>query len=185
MQYLVTLFFMAISFIGANVALAQTDAQLADLAKPVLDAVMGGNYLYGAALALVLLVALVRRFGGAVWPLLASKKAAPFLVMVGAFGAAMATSLGAGEGVTVAMAWAAVKVAVLAAGGYSLLKPVLQALQKRSPMWADPLFAVAGWIFETRSKAAEAKIAKAIDAGVKAVADKQAQGVDIDFQDVE
>lgn len=185
MHYLVAAVFMILSFVGTNVALAQTNSELADLAKPVFDAVMGGQYAYAAALALVLLVALTRRFGGEVWPLVASKKAAPFLVMVGSFGAAMANALGAGEGLSADMAWGAVKIAVYAAGGYSLLKPIIQGLQKRAPAWADPIFAVVGWVFEARSKAAEAKVAKAIDAGVKAVEEKPSKGIDVDFTDVE
>ena len=108
MSYLIALFFMVLSFAGTSVALAQTDAELAELAKPVLDAVLGGNYMFGAALALVLGVAMLRRFGGARWPILASKKAAPLLVLAGSFVAALATTLSAGAAVSTAMLWGAV-----------------------------------------------------------------------------
>lgn len=183
MAYLVSLFFMVLSFVGTSIALAQSDG-LADLAKPVLDAVLSGQYVFAAASALVLGVALLRRYGGSRYPILASKKAAPFLVLLGAFGAALATSLSAEAAITVAMSWAALKVAVVAAGGYSLLKPILQGMQKRAPAWADPLFAVAGWVFDARTKAAEAKIAKAIDAGVAAVEENPSEGIPGDFTDV-
>ena len=85
MPLLVALCFTMLSFFGVSIAMAQQES-LSELAKPVLDAVMGGQYAFGAALALVFAVALVRRYGGAQWPLLASKKAAPYLVLVGSFG---------------------------------------------------------------------------------------------------
>lgn len=169
--------FMSLSFVATALAMAQGE-DLAELAKPVLESVLAGNYMYAAALSLVLAVALVRRYGGAKWPLLASKKAAPFLVLVGSFGAAMATSLSAGAGVTLAMTWGAVKVAVAAAGGYGLLKPILQGLQKRAPGWMAPAFSVLTWVFSTRIKAAEA-------AGRAAVEANPSLGIDLEFEDVE
>jgi len=180
MQYLSAFVFTLLSFFGASVAMAQTNTELIDLAKPVLDAAMSGNYMYAVALMLVLSVALVRRFGGARWPILASKKVAPFLVMVGSFGAALATSLGAGASISGAMLWGAVKIATVAAGGYSLLKPLLDALQKRAPKWAQPLFGMVGWIFSSRDRAERAKAA-----GQKAVKENPAQGLPKNFTDVE
>lgn len=165
MKYLVALFFMFMSFVGTSVALAQTNGELIDLAKPVLDAVLGGNYMYAAALALVLGVALLRRFGGAKYPILASKKAAPFMVLAGSFGAALATSLSAGAGVSLVMAWGAIKVAVAAAGGYALLKPILA----RVPYL--------GALFSTRVRAKAA--------GRAAVKADPSDGPPVDFQDVD
>lgn len=169
--------FLILSFVGASLAMAQSDDIVA-LAKPVLDAVLSGNYVYAAALFLVLGVALVRRYGGSRWPILSSKLAAPFLVLAGAFGAAMATSLGAGAGITLAMTWGALKVAIYAAGGYSLLKPILERLQKHAPMWMDPLFSIVGMVFSSRVKAAEA-------AGRAAVKASPSNGIPVEFTDVE
>ena len=176
--------FMVLSFFGVSAAMAQQEG-LAELAKPVLDAVLSGSYAYAAALALVLGVALLRRYGGAKWPLLASKKAAPYLVLVGSFGAALATSLSAGAGITLAMTWGALKVAAGAGYGYAVLKPIFMGLQKRAPGWMSPVFDVVGWVFETRTKAAEARIAKAIDAGVVAVESNPSAGLPTTFKDVE
>jgi hypothetical protein len=160
------LLFMVLSFVGTSVALAQSNEELFDLAKPVLDALLAGHYMHAAALGLVLGVALVRRFGSKRWPILASRKAAPFLVLIGSFGAAMATSLAAGAAISLSMVWIALKVAVAAAGGYSLLKPLLSKV---------PFI---GRLFDGESRLASAKAAG--DAAVKA---EPAEGADVAFRD--
>ena len=176
MNYLTILIFMLLSFVGTSVAFAQSEG-LAELAKPVLDAVLSGQYVYAAALALVLGVALLRRYGGSRWPLLASRKAAPFLVLVGSLAAALATGISAGSTLTATTLWAAVKVAVSAAGGYSLLKAVLKPLEDRAPAWLSPVFVVAGLIFRSKEGATKA--------GQKAVDDDPSKGTDVEWADVE
>lgn len=175
---LTTFVLMFLTFAGTSVALAQTDAELIELAKPVLEAIMGGSYMYAAALGLVLFVALVRRFGGSRFPWLASKSAAPFIVLAGSFAAAMATSLSAGAAISGAMAWMAVKVAVAAAGGYSLFKPLLSKLQGMAPGWMSPLFALSDWVFRSRSNAERARAA-----GDAAVAENPGKGSEIKFDE--
>lgn len=177
MQYLTAALFMLLSFFATGVAMAESEG-LADLAAPVLSAVTSGNYAYAAALALVLGVALVRRFGGAKYPFLASKKFAPVLVLIGSFGSALAITLGAGQAISLAMLWTSVKVAIGAAGGYSLAKPLLNFVQDKLPAWAWPAFAIFDGIFKSKDKAAEA-------AGLKAVQDNPSQGIGIKFKDVE
>lgn len=179
MKYLTLTVYMILSLFTTSVALAQSD-DLVALAGPVLDAVLGGSYAYGAALALVLGVALLRRYGGAKWPLLASKKAAPYLVLVGAFGAALATSLSAGAAVSTALLWGAFKVAAGAGYGYALLKPLVSALQAKSPAWLQPVFGLLDWVFSAKGRAAKAKAA-----GDKAVSDSPAKGPDVTFKDIE
>lgn len=176
MKYLTATLFMLLSFFATSVAMAQSES-LSELAGPVLSAVTDGNYAYAAALALVLLVALVRRFGGAKYPFLASKKFAPVLVLVGSFGAAMAVTLGAGQALSLGMAWVAVKVAIGAAGGYSLAKPLLDFVQSKLPSWAWPLFSVFDAVFKSKTKAAEA-------AGKQAVLDNPSEGPDVAFRDI-
>lgn len=176
--YLSAAFFMILSFVGASVALAQTDADLAALAKPVLAAVLGGDYMYGAALGLVLGVALLRRFGGAKYPWLASKDLAPYLVLLGSFGAALATSLSAGAAITGGMAWGAIRIAIAASGSYAMLKPALKWLEKKAPAWMSPLFALTGWVFDSKSRAKKAR-----EAGEAAVKASPAEGAKVDFHD--
>ncbi len=184
MPVLVALAFTIISFFGVSVAMAQQES-IADLAKPVLDAVMSGQYAFAAALALVFAVALVRRYGGSRWPLLASKKAAPYMVLVGSFGAALATALSAGASLSWLMAWSALTVAAGAGYGYALIKPIFAALQKRAPAWMSPVFTALGWVFDARDKAAQARVAKAEAAGEAAVAAAPSKGPDIKFKDVD
>lgn len=176
MKFLTAALFMMLSFFATSVAFAQGD-NLIDLAGPVLSAVTSGNYAYAAALALVLLVALVRRYGGAKYPFLASKKFAPVLVLLASFGSAMAITLGAGQALSLAMAWTSVKVAIGAAGGYSLLKPLFNFARDKAPAWMDPLFDLLNSVFASKDKAAEA-------AGRKAMKENPSTGTDVKFTDV-
>ena len=96
-HYLTALIFMTLSFLGTSVAVAQGE-ELSELARPVLNAIMGGQYALAAALGLVLAVALLRRYGVSKYPWLSSSAAGSILVLLGGFGAALATSLAAGAG---------------------------------------------------------------------------------------
>jgi hypothetical protein len=177
-QYLVAFFFMLLSFAGTSLALAQSNEELADLARPILDAVLGGDYAAAAAAGLVLVVALVRRFGGRWWPVVASKSVAPLLVALGSFFAAIANSLGAGEAFSASVAFASFKIAIYAGGGYSMLKPLVQLLARVAPAWARPLLASVSWIFDSKSRAQRVR-----EAGEAAVKDKPASGAGIGFTD--
>lgn len=180
MRYYLTAFlFMLLSFVGTSVAFAQSDA-IIELAEPVLQAIMGGQYAAAAALALVLAVALLRRYGVKRWPALGSAAAGSILVLVGGFGAALATSLLAGSALSGTLAYSALKVSLLAAGGFSLLKPLIAALQRKAPSWLSPAFRLVSWVFDKPSK-----IAAAEAAGLAAVEANPGKGANLEFRDFE
>jgi len=172
-----------LSFFVATLAVAQGD-ELAELAKPLYQAIAEGQYAAAAALGLVLLVALVRRYGGARYPILSHKLVAPLLVLLASFGAAVASATLAGASLSVGMAYAALKVAVLASGGYALTKPYLAKLGEWVPSWAKPFVAILSAIVSAKSGAKAAAIKKAEKAGDKAIEDSPAKGIDIDFTDI-
>lgn len=169
----------AISFVGASVAFAQDPDALAQAWKPVLDAVMSGNYAAAAALGLVLAVAATRRFGGSRFPWLASPTVAPFLVMIGSFGASLGNTLLADADLSGDMVIAALKVALYASGGYALLKPIISKLREIAPAWMSPLFAIVDTIFDAKANA----VKKAKLAGAIAVEKNPGKGAGIDFKD--
>lgn len=167
----------AVCFLGAfaGVAFAEPEA-LIDLAKPVLSAILSGQYAYAAALALVLAVAAARRYGGARFPFLRSDAGGASLALVGGIGGALVNSLAAGGGVSLALLWSALLVAVGAAGGYSLIKrlivtPILEPLAARAPAPIRAVLGVILWAF--RSNAA----ADATAAGNAAVVASPSSGV--------
>lgn len=176
---LITLVVCFFSFVGTSVAFAAASPEggnILDLAKPVLDAVMGGQYAYAASLALVLLVAAARRWGVKRWQFLRTDAGGSLLVLVGAFGGALATSLAAGVGMSWGLLWAAVGVAVSASGGYTLVKrlvidPLLRPLASKVPKWLKPLFSLLLWMFDNQS------VAKAEAAGEAAVKKNPSNGL--------
>lgn len=178
-SFLVAMVVCLFSFTGTSLAFAQAspdNGNILDLAKPVLDAVMGGRFAYAASLALVLLVALGRRYGVSRWKFLATDAGGSLLVLLGAFGGALATALAAGAGMSWGLLWAAVGVAVSASGGYTLVKrlvvdPLLRPLASKAPKWAQPLFKLLLWIFDNQS------VAKAEAAGEAAVEAKPSAGL--------
>lgn len=157
------------------------DASIVDLAKPVLDAIMHGHGWLGAASALVLVVALLRRWGTARWPALGGKAGGAALNLLTAFGGAAATALLAGQAPSVGLALAALKVSGAAAAGFELVKelaaPALRWGEARAPGWLRPVLKPALdlllWAFEKRGDAA---VAAAKAAGDAAVAAKPAAG---------
>lgn len=171
------------SFMGvalASDAVVPTDGSLLDLAKPVYEAVMGGQWWLAAMFGLILLTTAVKKYApGRIKELVNGEYGQEATVIILAFAGAAATALlaaGPGAVMTGALAWAALKVAVGAAGGYSLLKslvaPLIVKLQAKSPAWLQPVFGLMLWVFSkpTAVQAAE-------DAGAAAVKADPAQGV--------
>ena len=177
--YITAFIFMTLSFLGTSVAFAQSE-ELADLAMPLLNAVMSGQYAVAAALALVFAVAVLKRYGVSRWPVLDSPAAGSILVLVGGFGAALATALSAGAAISLSLAYTALKVAVTAAGGYSLAKPLLRLLQDKAPAWAAIPLKLVTWIFEKRGRVEAAEAA-----GEAAVKANPGAGSEIAFRDFE
>lgn len=172
------LFILALS----GVAFAASDASdLGGLLNDALDAFKSGDFAIGVIASVVMAVGLLRRFGGSRLGFLSHKLVAPLLVFLSAYGFAMLLALQAGEAFTAALAWGTFKTSLMAAGGYSLLKPYLDKLQAIAPAWMDPLFALVGVVFQSRQQALRAK-AKA--AGEDAVAAHPSEGFDVDVKEI-
>ncbi len=152
-------------------AATPANGSLLDLAKPIFDSVMAGHWLLGAALGLVLLVAVIRRYAAPHVPFLATDVGGALLTLFAGFGAAGATALTAGATVTWGLAWTALGVAVSAAGGYTLLNKLLVPLEAKAPAWMQPLFALVTWIFDHPDP-----VATATAAGDAAVVAKPTEG---------
>lgn len=169
--------------VAATTAIAaadvSADGSLLDLAKPVLDAVKNGNGWLAAALAVVLLVTAARKFKGSRLPWLDSKAGAAAANVLTGFAGMLATAFGAGTLPSWALVAVSLKVSIVAAGGFTLIKelagPALRWVEGKSPAWLRPLvkpvFDLILWPFEKRDPVADAKAAG--DAAVKA---KPAQG---------
>lgn len=187
MRKITTVFvFAAIMFFSfAGVAMAAgavvpEDGSLLDLARPIYDAIVGGQWWLGAMFGLIFLTTAVKRylpvkFGG---NFVNGEYGQPLTVLILAFAGAASTALmaiGPGAVLSLSLAWAALKVAVGAAGGYTLLKqllaPLLTKLSLKAPAWAQPIFGVLLWVFSKPSP-----IAVAETAGEAAVAAKPADG---------
>lgn len=173
-----------LSFAGVSVAFAAgenvseaTEMPLLEMAKPILDAVRGGQGVLAAALALVFCVSLARRYGGKRFPFLMSDAGGSALTLLGGFGGALATALMAGTVPSFGLAMTALGVAFAAAGGYTMIKrlavPAMRAMQAKLPTWAQPILGLVLWIFDKPSA-----VAKAESAGAAAVAAKPGPGIE-------
>jgi hypothetical protein len=147
---------LASVFLGTSVAASAAepaDGSLLDLFSPVKDAFAEGRYAYAGSLALVLGVAVARRYGGARFPWLHTKQGSAALVMLGSFAATMSARLAtAGATFAPSMLWDAFCVGAGAAGGYAALKalvvdPYLAPLAERYPRAGAPLKMIL-WVFE-------------------------------------
>lgn len=159
-------------------AVAPDDGSLLDLARPVLDAIVAGHGWLAAALAVVMIVAAVRRYlpdayGGKFARSDVGGIVAAFAV---AFAGAVATSLTAGAAMSAGIALAAVKVALGAAGGYSILHKLAGALvatkwwAEHAPAWLKSVVAL------VLSLIGSSAISKAERAGQDAVEASPAKG---------
>lgn len=165
-------------------SVAGTESSLLDLLKPVYDAFRGGNYVAGAALAVVFSVAALRRY--------APGRIAKF--MRSDFGATLSTFLVAGAGSIAAASpdgsWSlgmfktAGGIAVAAAGGYTVIKKLLvdrlvasKWYQDKAPSWLKMGLRVVLWVFDKPAATADT-IAAAEQAGKDAVVAAPSNGAD-------
>lgn len=110
--------------------------------------------------ALVLVVALLRRYGTKipkVGPYLGTPAGGAVMNLALAFGGTMVAMLsGPGAVFSMAMVWTASKLAIGAAGGYTLVKelvvPWLVKIRDVLPGWAKPLLDVVLWVFNSAGK---------------------------------
>ncbi len=171
------------SFVG--VALAQNavvpaDGSILDLLRPIYDAIVGGQWWIAAMFTLVLATTAAKRYlPGKLGLWVNGEYGQPLTVLVLSFaGAGLTALLAAGPGavMSLSLAWLALKVAVGAAGGYTMLKqlvaPLLAKLAAIAPAWTQPIFAMLLWAFSKPSA-----IESAEAAGDAAVVANPAPGV--------
>jgi len=120
-----------------------------DVAKAVYDAFANGHKAYAAALSLVIVVALVRKYLGGRWRFLHTDIGSTLLVLAGSFGTALAASLAGGGPATAHAAWSALVVAFGAAGGYTAVKKVI--IEPLAPYLPESIRGVVLWLFEHAS----------------------------------
>lgn len=170
---------MLLGFAGtAYAAGAIEDGSVTDMAKVLYEAIKGGQYAYAACMALIVGVALVKRYGAKRYPWLNGDVGGSLLVLVGSFAGALGTALAGGGAVTWGLMWAAGGVAVSAAGGYALIKklfvePVLRPLVDKAPAWLKPILMMVMWVFDK----APDPVGDAVAAGDAAVKAAPGEGI--------
>ena len=168
--------FTATAFASSAVVEVPPDGSWLDLARPVYEAFVHGQKLYAGMLALVLAVALFKRYAPDKWGAHTDIGGA-LTTLIGSFAGAMATTLASGNAVSWVMVKTATMIAVGAAGGYSLIKklviePFLRPYAAKAPAWLKPILSMILWIFDRPSPVAVAEAA-----GNEAVAAKPPTGV--------
>jgi len=99
--------------------------QLEEFARLLLDAVTSRNYALLAALVVVVLVYLLRRFGGRFIPFFNTERGGAMLVLCVSLAGAVANALAAGAPFSVALLLTALQVGLMAAGGFTIIKRIL------------------------------------------------------------
>jgi hypothetical protein len=169
-------------FFGGAAFAADTispDTSSLDIAKAIYDAFAGGHYAYMAAMAVILLVAFVKRYLGDKITWLHSNAAGTLMALIGATATALVAAASASGGVvSFALLKSALLVGVGAAGGYAVLKallvdPILVPLLSKYS-WGAPILAVINFVFDHGAGAAAVAESKA--AGDAAVAAAPAKG---------
>ena len=168
-------------------AASPQDGNLVDSAKLIWEAATGHHWWLAASLALVAGVAAFKHYApGKAGEWARGDKGGPILVLIGAFGGALATGLAASgtDALSLSMAWAALQVAAGAAGGYALIKnlvvdPLLKSkwYQDKAPAWLRAILDIGVWAF---TKPAADVVKEAEKAGDQAVAAKPAEGASAD-----
>lgn len=189
MRYINAFLASVLAFVGvtlASIGVAHAasdvpDPSLLDLAKPVIAALTSGSPALACALALVLGVSLIRKFGATKWPFLTTDVGGTVLTFLASLGAACAAAFAGGALPSLSLLWTAVVVAAGASGGYTAIKrlaaPALRYVESKLPAWLQtivtPLLNVVLWAFEGNAAA----VATADAAGAAAVAAKPAPGI--------
>lgn len=174
------------SFIGvaaASSAVILPDESILDLAKPVYTAIMDGQYWVAAMFAVILLVAALNKYAGKIPKVgpkidtfLDGEYGKPVTVLLVSFATASLAALATpGAAMSIGLAWAALKIAAGAAGGYELIKrllvPLVRKIGAKAPSWMAPLFDLLLFAFSKKSA-----VVKAEEAGNAAVIANPAPG---------
>lgn len=144
-------------------AVAPDEGSLLDLARPIFDQVMAGHYIAAAALSLVFLVALAKRYApGKYGDFIRGDVGGSLMTLLGSFGGALSLATIGGAPWTWGMLTTALTVAFAAAGGYALIKklivePLVKSTwyQTKAPAWLKAALSIVLWMFD--KKAAETK----------------------------
>lgn len=166
-------------------AVSPDDGTLLDLARPIFDAIMNGQAWLAAALAVVFATAATRKYlpdayGGR---FIRGDVGGVLTAFSISFGGALATALAAGSSMSGQLALTGLKVALAAAGGYSVLHKLASAMiatkwyQSKAPAWLKTIVAFALGMLGSSAAARAKAIDKSKAAGSAAVAAKPAQGV--------
>lgn len=116
-----------------------------DLWGTIYAALNGGHYALAASAALIVAVALLRKYAGGRWPWMHTDAGSASLVLAGSLGTALFGSLAGGGPMTWHLLYASLLVAFTAAGGYTALKKIaLPPLMRILPAWAGKW---ASWLF--------------------------------------
>ena len=166
--------------IASAASAATADGDLSAAAKPVLDALLSGNYVAATAFVLVLVCAAINQYGGKVWAPLSTDYGRAATVLGAAFAGSIGHAALTGP-LTLAIVWSALHVAAVAAGGYSLLKPLVTYAERRLP-WLKPITSLVGALYRKSDPVAGA--AAAGDAAVAANPSAGATGV-VSVRDVD
>lgn len=101
------------------------DFDFLSLAKQIFDAIMSGQWALVAALALILVVFVLRKFVAPKVPFLASDAGGAILVLATSIFGAFGNALAAGQPLSFALAVKALQIGFAAAGGWAVLKKAL------------------------------------------------------------
>jgi hypothetical protein len=168
-------------------AASPPDGNLLDSLKEIWLAATGHHWWLAASAALVAGVAAFKKYApGKARDWSHTDMGATLLLLLGSFGGALFTGLAATgtDAISADLVWAALKVAVGAAGGYAMIKnllvdPLLKSkwYQEHAPAWLRAILDIGTWAF---TKPAADTIKEAEKAGDQAVADKPAEGASAD-----
>lgn len=172
-----------IAFMGAalaGTAIPADDAGILDFLTPVYEAIKGGAYWPAAMFGLIFVVTAVKRYTPSKFkPYVNGPYGQPLTVLLVSFASAAITGMASAgtSALTLGLAWAAIKVAAAAVGGYELLKqllaPLIIKLGSKAPSWMKPAFDLLLWVFSKPSA-----VEKAEKAGDDAVAANPPTGAD-------
>jgi hypothetical protein len=157
LAWLTLLTFFAVGYLFAAVAhaaaLVGTDGSIGDLLRPVYDAIIAGDYAFAIASAIVLLAAVLRRWGSKVLPWFGTQPGGVAILMIGSFGASLSTALAAGEPISWDLVYGAFKTAAVAGSLYSWLKrlvidPLRPWMETKAPAPLRYVYLAVAWVFD-------------------------------------
>lgn len=170
--------FTATSF-AAAAALPIDSTPLLDLLRPVYESFAGGNSVAGGALALIAVVALLRRYSG----LFSASLERALHTDLGGTGAVFVLAGAGAVAATNSLSWAGAKAAfaigISAVGGYTILRKMIvdrilaSSWYATAPAWAKAILSIVTW-----SAAKPPAIVEAEKAGAAAVEASPSQGAE-------